>query len=49
MSITVEYPHHAASGAPRPLSAQSLWAVAAQVRRQAMTEPGGFALPLAAL
>jgi hypothetical protein len=49
MSITVEYPHHAASGAPRPLSAQTLWAVAAQVRRQAMTEPGGFALPLAAL
>jgi len=49
MSITVEYPHHAASGAPRPLSAQTLWAVAAQVRRQAMTEPGAFALPLAAL
>ena len=49
MSITVEYPHHAASGAPRPLSAQTLWAVAAQVRRQAMTEHGAFALPLAAL
>jgi len=49
MSITVEYPHHAASGAPRPLSAQTLWAVAAQVRRQAVTEPGAFALPLAAL
>lgn len=49
MSIIVEYPHHAASGAPRPLSAQTLWAVAAQVRRQAMAGQDGVALPLDAL
>lgn len=49
MSITVDYPHHAASGAPRPLSAQTLWAVAAQVRRQAMAGQNGVALPIAAL
>ena len=49
MAITVEYPHHAASGAPRSLSAETLWAVAAQVRRQAMAGHDGFALPLSAL
>lgn len=49
MSITVDYPHHAASGAPRPLSAHTLWAVAAQVRRQAMAALSGFALPIGAL
>ena len=46
MSIIIEYPHQPASGAPRPLSAQTLWAVAAQVRRQAMVGQDGFALPL---
>jgi len=49
MSITVEYPHHAVSGAPRPLSAETVWAIAAHVRRQAMAGQDGFALPLAAL
>ena len=49
MSIIIEYPHHPASGAPRPLSAQTLWGVAAQVRRQAMVGEDGFALPIAAL
>jgi hypothetical protein len=44
MTIVVQYPHHAASGAPRPLSAEALWAVAAQVRRQAMAGREGFAL-----
>lgn len=45
MTIVVQYPHQAASGAPRPLSAEALWAVAAQVRRQAMAGHSGFALP----
>lgn len=49
MSIIIDYPHHAASGAPQPLSAQTLWGVAAQVRRQAMVGQEGFALPIAAL
>ena len=49
MTIVVQYPHHAASGAPRPLSAEALWAVAAQVRRQAMAGREGFALGAEAL
>ena len=49
MSIVVQYPHHAASGAPQPLSAEALWAVAAQVRRQAMAGREGFALGAEAL
>ncbi|MFL1463461.1 ImmA/IrrE family metallo-endopeptidase [Roseococcus sp. DSY-14] len=49
MTIVVQYPHHAASGAPRPLSAEALWAVAAQVRRQAMAGHEGFALGAEAL
>lgn len=49
MTIVVQYPHHAASGAPRPLSAEALWAVAAQVRRQAMAGKEGFALGAEAL
>jgi hypothetical protein len=49
MTIVVQYPHHAASGAPRPLSAEALWAVAVQVRRQAMAGREGFALGAEAL
>ncbi len=49
MTIVVQYPHHAASGAPRPLSAEALWNIAAQVRRQAMAEREGFALDAEAL
>ncbi|MBW8269991.1 ImmA/IrrE family metallo-endopeptidase [Caldovatus aquaticus] len=49
MPLVVQYPHHLASGAPRPLSAAALWAVAAQVRRQAMAGRPGFALPADAL
>ena len=49
MPLVVQYPHHPASGAPRPLSAAALWAVAAQVRRQAMAGRPGFALPADAL
>jgi len=49
MPIIIDYPHHTASGAPRPLSAQALWAVASHVRCQAMTGQDGFALPIDAL
>ena len=49
MTIVAHYPHHASSGAPRPLSAEALWAVAAQVRGQAMARPDGFALGAEAL
>lgn len=49
MTIVVQYPHHVASGAPRPLSAEALWDVAAQVRRQVMAECDGFALSAEAL
>jgi len=49
MSIIVDYPHHPQSGAPRPLLAEALWAVAAQVRRQVMCRQKGFAVPVAAL
>ena len=49
MTITVDYPHHPVSGAPRPLPIETLWGVAAQVRRQVMAGRNGFAVPIAAL
>jgi hypothetical protein len=49
MTITVDYPHNPVSGAPRPLPIETLWGVAAQVRRQVMAGRNGFAVPIAAL
>jgi hypothetical protein len=49
MSIVIRYPHDPVSGAPRPLPAETLWGVAAQVRRQAMAGHRGFKLTAPAL
>ncbi len=49
MSIIVSYEHHPATAAPRPMSAQALWLVAGQVRRQVRERGDGLAVPVGAL
>ena len=49
MSIIVSYEHHPATAAPRPMSAQALWLVASQVRRQVRERGDGLAVAVSAL
>jgi len=39
MTMEVTYPHIAASKDPRPMTAQQIWSVADQVRRQLTPRP----------
>lgn len=49
MSITVSYEQNPATGAPRPMSAEALWSVAGQVRRQILERGTGPAIQASAL
>ncbi|MGG5819606.1 ImmA/IrrE family metallo-endopeptidase [Falsiroseomonas sp. HW251] len=49
MTVALSYPHDAKTGAPRPLQAETLWAVAAQLRDAVARDGSPWALSSRAL
>lgn len=49
MQISLNYPHESATGAPRSMGAETIWAVAAQLRRHISREDGALGVTRSAI